>query len=359
MDDSCPLRALRETFRTLDAQLVEQMAALLAKVSACEAHERDLENRRLALEEQQAELDIRERDVRHREEKLRPLQEGLADVIKLNIAGELHCSVRRSTLCQVSDSMLAAQFGGRWDEGQKDSEGAFFINFPSEVFLPLLDFLRAEEIAAAHPKSPAGSLSPIEYVLPDERILPDFLRMVVYFGLSPSLFFPFQMRVCGATSDSSGVKLNKQSFRVDTTKFVTVVLDSSVGFPSYEVLVEGIERPQVGWATTQFAPNSERGKGVGDDFESWGLNGKFGKFWHGGKMTALPQQSCRWQDGDTVRCTLDQEARLMRWFINGVEAVECQRKLPATTLLPAVTGKGNWAFKLGKHLLGGAIAVHE
>lgn len=39
--------------------------------------------------------------------------QGLPDIIKLNISGEQKFEVRRSTLCAVEGSALAAMFSGR------------------------------------------------------------------------------------------------------------------------------------------------------------------------------------------------------------------------------------------------------
>ena len=105
-----------------------------------------------AIEEAKAELDEREASLERREEQLKKAIEGVdhekklmagrapSDVLQLNIGGS-HCSVSRRTLCQYEPSLLAAKFSGRWDDNvEKDADGRFFIDQPSHLFMPLVDF---------------------------------------------------------------------------------------------------------------------------------------------------------------------------------------------------------------------------
>ena len=105
-----------------------------------------------AIEQAKAELDEREASLERREEQLKKAIEGVdhekklmagrapSDVLQLNIGGS-HCSVSRRTLCQYEPSLLAAKFSGRWDDNvEKDADGRFFIDQPSQLFMPLVDF---------------------------------------------------------------------------------------------------------------------------------------------------------------------------------------------------------------------------
>merc|ERR1712232_593605 len=99
-----------------------------------------------------------------------------SDVLKLNIAGEAECAVLRSTLCLVEGSMLESRFSGRWDDRiEKDDQGRFFIDFPPDLFLPLVDFLRQKGIA-----DPDDVVQPPD--IADNRVTA-FNRMASYYGL--------------------------------------------------------------------------------------------------------------------------------------------------------------------------------
>ena len=65
-----------------------------------------------------------------------------ADILQLNVGGST-LSVRRSTLTQFPDTLLAATFSGRWDESmEKDRDGNIFIDQDPDNFLLLVNYLR-------------------------------------------------------------------------------------------------------------------------------------------------------------------------------------------------------------------------
>jgi len=65
------------------------------------------------------------------------------DILQLNVGGSTSISVRRSTLTQFPDTLLAATFSGRWDESmEKDRDGNIFIDQDPENFLLLVNYLR-------------------------------------------------------------------------------------------------------------------------------------------------------------------------------------------------------------------------
>jgi len=69
----------------------------------------------------------------------------MSDILKLNVGGLKTLAVQRSTLCAIEGSMLASSFSGRWDSSlPRDEDGAFFIDFDPELFLPLLEYLRLQ-----------------------------------------------------------------------------------------------------------------------------------------------------------------------------------------------------------------------
>ena len=62
----------------------------------------------------------------------------------MNIGGEKVVQRRRSTLCAVDGTFLAARFSGRWEQDvDRDAQGHYFIN--PELFLPLLNYLGMKE----------------------------------------------------------------------------------------------------------------------------------------------------------------------------------------------------------------------
>ena len=139
----------------------------------------------------QNELDEREAKLQEREEALRKAIEGVEeekklmagrsprDIVPLNIGGS-RIHVLRKTLCLFESSMLAAQFSGRWDDNvEKDDDGFFFIDHPYELFMPLINFLRAKAIEV-----PAYPVSVPEAMKENK----DFQRLVEYYGLTPGVF---------------------------------------------------------------------------------------------------------------------------------------------------------------------------
>lgn len=348
--------AIRGAYQALDTQLAEQVAALKVQREASEAKGRELERKGAALDAKQTQLEEREAELQCREERLeeqiRPLRERSSDVLHLNIAGERQQSVRRSTLCQVPGSMLATQFSGRWDEGGKDQDGRLFINFPPDIFLPLLDFLREKEIDMADRRNPLAAPA-----VSDEKSS-DFLHMTEFLGIPRSLLFaPLFFKMVVREGGDSCIALDAQRLHVDVNSFwrATILLESSFEIPSYEVVVEHVEYPEIGWAIVDLPADVQAEKGVGDDFNFWGLDGESG-FLHGGHGEDEPTE-CRWQDNDVVRCTLDRKVGLMRFFVNDVEAVDCRRPLPEEKLSPAIMGIGKWSFRLPECLGGRPLRI--
>lgn len=268
------------------------------------------------------------------------------DIISLNVGGQEKCAVSRSTLCLIEGSMLAARFSGRWDEGlERDRDGNYFINFPPDVFIPLLNFLRQKEI---DPMS-SSSMVVVPCVPANRRV--DFVRMVNYYGMPQLLSVA---RLVLHRGVSTKVTLNQEELQATAQEWSTLTLAPHIPWMAitcFEVEISGTgpKAPQVGWVTEKF----ERGLskvlfeadiGVGDCAESWGINGQSCALLHGGRKTFL-NVAC-WGVGDVVRCLADQRSNLLRFFINGVEAVSAQVDLPSQSLTPAVSGSDTLAFRI-------------
>ena len=101
------------------------------------------------------------------------------DLLQLNVGGNCNIAVMRRTLTQFEDSVLAAQFSGRWDESmEKDRDGNIFIDQDPEQFLLLVNYLRlrmnnqSRQVPDKHLPKPTYS----------------FCYMLEYYGLMPAVY---------------------------------------------------------------------------------------------------------------------------------------------------------------------------
>lgn len=125
--------------QAVEAEFAERWASLQAEKAAVQAALSLTAEARKSLEA--------EREALRLEKRRMAVGKSMDDIIHLNIGGEKKVSVLRRTLCLVEDSMLASSFSGRWDDSlARDLDGAVFVDFQPELFLPLLDFLRARRI---------------------------------------------------------------------------------------------------------------------------------------------------------------------------------------------------------------------
>jgi hypothetical protein len=135
--------------------------------------------------EQEEPLDERERELKRLKVTLEQDFPGAGkpdDVLHLDVGGT-HISVLRRTLTQVEGSMLASKFSGRWDESiEKSSEDRFFIDQPIELFLPLINYLRAmaSETPLVRPPTPPK--------FKDGVMQLSFNRVVEYYGMGLGVY---------------------------------------------------------------------------------------------------------------------------------------------------------------------------
>lgn len=100
-----------------------------------------------------------------------------SDIVTLNVGGERLVQRRRSTLCAVDGSYLAARFSGRWEnEVDRDEAGRHFLNYPPDLVMPVLDYLSMRETEGP------GRFVPLPAGPPSGR--PQFEAMLRFFGLS-------------------------------------------------------------------------------------------------------------------------------------------------------------------------------
>ena len=317
-----------------------------------------------AIDEAKAELDEREASLERREEQLKKAIEGVShekklmagrapsDVLQLNIGGT-HCTVSRRTLCQFEPSLLAAKFSGRWDDSvEKDADGRFFIDQPSELFMPLVDFLRAKAIETpdatpAFPPAIGDDRERTATELKSAGILRgDFRRLLEYYGMTP---FVYQLVVSlhrGQPSTASFVTGVEPG--ANCTNWSTCMLSPGHHHQrkvvSYSVTLDSVERPQIGWAShTSFTPQHQVGelKGVGEDRASIALDGLRGGVCMDGAVH-MPLDALTLQAGSVVTC--ERMDAVWRWLVDGQEVAVVQQAAVASLgdPRPAISGKGHW-----------------
>lgn len=180
---------LRASFEAHTESWLQELQTVVNAQVERTLHEREqlLDSRWNELREQRAQLERLRADlasqqaVLEREKTILCSARDLNEVLHLNVGGEVRCSVKRSTLCLVENSLLGRMFSGRWDESLvRDAEGRLHIDFPPDLFMPLIDYFRQKMI-----EDPAEPVPPPE--VPQERHAA-FRRMVKYYGLLETLW---------------------------------------------------------------------------------------------------------------------------------------------------------------------------
>jgi hypothetical protein len=180
-----------------------------------------------------------------------------SDVLRLNVGGN-RIDVLRRTLTSVEGSMLATRFSGRWDDSlEKDVEGNFFIDQPIELFLPLLNFLRARECVTA--RVPYAKTPPMNKLLQT-----DFVGMVEYYGLSHCVFSLAIFEINGDSHTCSRIS-GYPDYRVNSEQWASFQLLPCDGnkygkVKSFEVTLGDFTNVHVGWMMSpQYTPSYSMG----------------------------------------------------------------------------------------------------
>ena len=317
-----------------------------------------------AIDEAKAELDEREASLERREEQLKKAIEGVghekklmagrapSDVLQLNIGGT-NCTVSRRTLCQFEPSLLAAKFSGRWDDSvEKDADGRFFIDQPAELFMPLVDFLRAKAIETpeAAPVRPPyiGEVKIVASIeaAPSLRAISDFRRVLEYYGMTPYVYQLAASLRRGQPENASfvaGVEPGANCTNWSTCVLTPLHSHHERRVVSFSVTLDSVERPQIGWAASNFAQQLQAGelKGVGEDGYSIALDGLRGGVCINGAVH-MPLDALTLQAGSVVTC--ERKDAAWRWLVDGRE-VAVVKQADVTKLAdpcPAISGKGHW-----------------
>jgi len=292
-----------------------------------------------ALDTARAELEERETNLEQREEALRKAIEGVehekqlmagrkpSDVLPINIGGT-KLAVLRSTLCQYESSLLAAKFSGRWDDSvAKDADGAFFIDQPIELMLPLINYLRDKAIAAPDVALdlPCNTNAAGETLATHKQAR--FMRLVEYFGMTPFVYQQAFAIWRGGEAQSSftcGPEPSVSCKAWGTYQLGPVGHERVV--KSFEIVLgASIERVQVGWAYTPDPTSSNyfprkvgsgEGKGIGEEGASIALDAHHGDVkCAGAALVAVPQLTI--QAGSVLTC--ERTTTNYRWLVDGVE----------------------------------------
>ena len=152
-------------------------------LAAQDALKQQYHEARSALDNREARLEERELALQRAVEAFEVEKQLLAgktpgDILELNVGGT-KIMVKRSTLCQCEDSLLAAHFSGRWDDNVEKVGEAFFIDQPPELFVGLVDFLRAKDIET--PSWPARLPIALEQSF-------NFRGLLEYYGMMSFVF---------------------------------------------------------------------------------------------------------------------------------------------------------------------------
>jgi hypothetical protein len=135
---------------------------------------------------------------------------GAADVLTLNVGGQLF-SVQRRTLTCAHGSVLGALFGGAWDASHtRDADGRPFLDVDPDTWSALLRLLRvraASDAAALGATPPAAGVVPTErshlVLLADKWLLRDTLWPAA-FAADAARVLPAGKRVCAVTVARAG-----------------------------------------------------------------------------------------------------------------------------------------------------------
>ena len=312
-----------------------------------------------ALNAAQKELDDRARELDEREAALKKAVDGVdaekrlmagqrpSDVIPLNIGGTKTHALR-STLCQYEPSLLAAKFSGRWDDSSpKDADGYFFIDHPYEVFIFLLDFLRAKAIET--PDTPVAMPTPAE-----TKCDATLRRIIDYYGLTQ---FCFPLRAAkhrGVAADISVVA--GADLRVDSSSFCTMILQTPPGrhglhLKSVEVVVDSCESLQIGWIypqpqdqygkvdhSTAFPTSDSVSKGVGEEGNTFAFDVARGGICYEGEVK-ISRPGVSLQAGSVVLCECNTRKGVFKWYADGVLVVEVDLTDPPAFIGTPLTWK--------------------
>jgi hypothetical protein len=221
------------------------------------------------------------------------------DIIHLNVGGQ-RLSTTRATLCQVEGSFLASMFSGRWEGAHKrDDDGAVFLDYNPEFFVPILNCLRAMKYATPG--------NPPSFPQLREDQIKDFKRFIQYLGLSGEIFLPEKFN-----QHSSTVTLQEGgTVAVHGPNIHGYVLGENVhqqGIVRFKLKVESFKNNEwmfVGIVKADIVPPNNHSYGWPGSY-GWALG--YDQVWKEGSCTIDNALKNLTKQGDTVELVLDCDA---------------------------------------------------
>ncbi len=224
------------------------------------------------------------------------------DLIYLNVGGQ-KLATTRSTLCQVEGSLIASMFNGDWDGNQKrDKDGAVFLDYDPQYFVPILNYLRAKTFATPENRA---SLPRV----PQDQIQ-DFKNFVQYLGLGDEIFptEKFNLHSPGVSLEEDG----KVAFHSASSE-CRYVLGENVYHQQIINLKLKVESFQdsdwmfVGVLKGDVVPPDNHLSHKWPGSYGWAL-GFTGEVWEDGSFTCDDALEHATAEGDTVELVLDCDA---------------------------------------------------
>jgi hypothetical protein len=196
--------------------------------------------------------------------------------------------------------MLASKFSGRWDESmERDKEGNFFIDQEFPIFEVMVNYLRAK--ACQTPNAPP---------LTSPGVSSNFLRMVEYYGMTLGIH-PAKIELC--TANPSKVEFG-DDLSVNASEWATfaiATLGHKLIIKSFEVIINQVERAQIGWRHKSIAIGDICGTdGVGEVQDTVALDCCRSVMLVNGVLLPI-DGTCK--EGSTIRC----EEGGKNWYIDG------------------------------------------
>ena len=257
------------------------------------------------IEEQRAKLKAEIAEYNAEKERMKALAVNDNDIIHLNVGGQ-KLTTKRSTLCQVKNSLLATMFSGRWEESlERDQDGAVFLDFNPQYFVLILDYLREKRIAQP------GKPIPLPKVANDQS--ERFNNLLQYLGLSNEIVSKDIMRSEKFGPHSPGVTVHEgRKVAVNgPNEERAYALGENVyqqGIVKLKLKLESLEKNNwmfVGIVKTDAVPEDNQSFQWHGSY-GWAL-GKYGKEWKSGLYTEETALHRVIGQGDTVELVLNCE----------------------------------------------------
>jgi hypothetical protein len=291
----------------------------------------------------------------------------LNDVIHINIGGQTVMAIQRKILTSVEGSLLASIFSGRWDESiPKDKGGNFLIDFPFDLLLPMIDYLRMKTIETSHDII----LSPsVDDFGGRSKKFNEFILLMEYYGMTHGIFPTEIKQFVGPCTQTPIQSWHPHSFHICTSKmssFALVGHRHSRKVKAFDVTLGKVETVRIGWARGY-------GRSIQTQFQE---TSPFGNGGHGICLEVLPIVSCRLlafpvcnkdrqsipdstvENGAVIRCQLARDKLLFVWLVSeneitlsrscyfpsygGGGCIHDQWDCWKSDLIPVVAGIGEW-----------------